>query len=137
MTAYVDDGNAPVRWVAFLCQSEALLAKVEQLAAESRVNRTINQALSLPWTVAFSVSVLPIPPAFTSAKASMPIVLSIYAMSLRLMRIFHFGMDKKRAAAVQIQNTKKPIILAESRAEDFGMVFGIRAMEGKMQWSMV
>lgn len=35
-------------WVAFRCQSLALLANVEHPAAESKVNLTINHALSLP-----------------------------------------------------------------------------------------
>ncbi len=38
--------------VAFLCQSEALLANVAQEAAASRVKRTINQALVDPETTA-------------------------------------------------------------------------------------
>ena len=67
--------DLPVRLVAFLCQSEALLANVEQFAAESRVKRTINHVLVLPWTVALSVRTSPTPPDCVRARASIPTVL--------------------------------------------------------------
>lgn len=107
--------------MAFLCQSEALLANVEQFAAERRVKRTISHALVLPCTVAFLVKTSPIPPAWVRASASMPAVARIYATSLILIRIRHLGMERNSAEAVQTQKTKKPIILAESSADAFDM----------------
>ena len=53
------------------------------------------------------------------------------------MRIRHLGIERNRAEAVTIQKRKKPIMLAESRADALDMWFGIRAIEGKMQCSMM
>jgi len=62
----------PLGFVAFLCQSLALLAKVEHPAAASKVKRTINQAFSDPCTVDFLVRVSPTPPDALRAIASIP-----------------------------------------------------------------
>jgi hypothetical protein len=78
--------------------------------------------------------VSPTPPDALRAMASIPTEERMYATSLRWMRSFHLGMERKSARQVTNQKRKKPHIWEEVRADEAGMWFGSRAMEGKIEW---
>ena len=80
----------------FLCQSAALLAKVAQLAVANKVNRTINQTLSLPVADPFLVKVSPTPSEAVKANANIPIQDRKYATSLILIKMGHCRIESVR-----------------------------------------